>query len=328
MIVISKCPYRISLLGGSTDLDWFVNRHGKGLSIGFSINAYSTIAIKLKKYIPRGILNYSSREEYQNHEDISHPIIRKCLERIPLNYPIEMSSFGDDLSGGGLGSSSSFTVSLIKSLYEINENKISNFDAAHLASEIEIKDCNQPIGRQDQYLSSLGGINILEFRKNGKVSIIKNELIEQNISNYVTKLFLVDTGLRRSAFKKLTQIKNELNSYDLIKRIFDLSSNFIDNCKKAKYENIEVLLEDSLINSWNIKKSLHGVINPELLKIEDLLETNSFKVLKLLGAGGGGYFLIKYEGNDLEKDKIKLSEYELRIHNFEIDFDGAKVWKI
>ncbi len=328
MIVISKCPYRISLLGGGSDLDWFVNSHGIGLTIGFSINAYSTIAIKLKKYSSKGILNYSSREDYQDCDNISHPLIRKSLQRISLGNPIEMSSFGDDLSGGGLGSSSSFSVALIKGLYAIKDKKISNFDAAHLASEIEIKDCNQPIGRQDQYLTALGGVNIVEFRKNGKVSIIKNDLIKKSISSYVSNLFLVDTGIRRSAFKKLTQIHNDSESYNLIKNIYDLTKEFLDKGNNLKCEDLSLLLENTLISSWKLKKSLKGVINKELLKMEELLESHSFKVLKLLGAGGGGYFLIKYNGNNLDDAKIKLKKYELRIDKFEIDFNGAKLWKI
>ncbi len=328
MIVLSKCPYRISLLGGGTDLDWFVKKFGKGLTIGFSINSYSTIAIKLKKNKTKGILNYSSREEYQDIQEISHPIIRNCLQRISLNKSIELSSFGDDLSGGGLGSSSSFSVALIKGLSQIQEKKISNFDAAHLASEIEIKDCKNPIGRQDQYMCSLGGINILEFGESGKVNPIKIQKIEDCIASFVENLFLVDTGIKRSAFKKLTEIKNESDSYNLILNIYKLTEKFIDDCKNAQDENLTSLLEEALINSWNIKKSLTGVSNEKLQFIEQILENNDFKVFKLLGAGGGGYFLIKYTGNNLKEAREKIKQHKLITESFKIDYKGAKTWNI
>ena len=82
MIIISRCPYRVSLLGGSSDLDWFVNQYGHGLSLGFSIKLYSRVIVSYKESNERGILNYSSREEYKNIESISHPIIRSCLKRL------------------------------------------------------------------------------------------------------------------------------------------------------------------------------------------------------------------------------------------------------
>ena len=134
MIIVSKCPYRISLLGGSSDLDWFVKRYGRGMSIGFSISAYSTLFLKSRNLGSRGILNYSSREEYSDVETISHPIIRECLSKYKINNPIELASFGDDISGAGLGSSSSFTVALLNGLNSLLDIKESNYELAKIAS--------------------------------------------------------------------------------------------------------------------------------------------------------------------------------------------------
>ena len=90
MIYIGKSPYRVSLLGGGSDLDWFVKRYGRGMSIGFSISAYSTLFLKSRNLGSRGILNYSSREEYRDVESISHPIIRSCLERFNIKKKLEI----------------------------------------------------------------------------------------------------------------------------------------------------------------------------------------------------------------------------------------------
>ena len=76
-----------------------------------------------------------------------------------IKNPLEISSFGDALIGGGLGSSSSFTIALLKALKFLNNSKISNFEIAKIASDIEINNLSKNIGKQDQFLCALGGGN-------------------------------------------------------------------------------------------------------------------------------------------------------------------------
>ena len=96
MICISRCPYRISLLGGGSDLDWFVEKEGYGISLGYSLSKYSyTVVNKLPKNISRGILNYSSREEYFDADEIAHPLIRSALKYFspPLSHFTLLAKF-------------------------------------------------------------------------------------------------------------------------------------------------------------------------------------------------------------------------------------------
>ena len=80
MIIISRCPYRVSLLGGSSDLDWFVKENGFGICLGFSLNQYSYSVINiLPENAKKGILEYSNREEYTDSNEIVHPIVREVL---------------------------------------------------------------------------------------------------------------------------------------------------------------------------------------------------------------------------------------------------------
>ena len=179
MIYISKCPYRISLLGGSSDLDWFVSENKIGLSFGFSINRYSRVVAGFRNpFIDKGILNYSSREEYADVDDISHPLIRTTLKKLNIYKPIELASFGDIFSGTGLASSASFTIALIKVLNKLNNLDKSNFEIAKIACDIEINDLGTKSGRQDQYLCALGGINMLQFKPNKVVEIHNSKKYE------------------------------------------------------------------------------------------------------------------------------------------------------
>ena len=329
MIIACKCPYRISLLGGGTDIEWFVESEGRGKSIGASISFYSNIFVGYSPNPNYGVLNYSSREEYSEIEIITHPIIRQCLKRFNLDQYIELASFGNVFSGTGLGSSSSFTVALVKAINKMKGVEISNIEAAHIASEIEIKDLQKPIGRQDQYLSALGGVNCFEFLPNGIVKQINYPNINTSVRNYLSNTYLVFTGIKRSATNQLKEQQNAPNSLSELREILSLIDQFIDkSCNLKDVIEIEDLLHNALINSWNIKKCMKGVMNDLLIKIENNLNQYNFKVIKLLGAGGGGYFLVKYLGNDFLKDKSSFINTTSSLIPFQIESQGCLAWEI
>ena len=328
MIIASKCPYRISLLGGSTDLDWFTKKNKKGIAIGVSIKAYSTIFIKERSIDQEGILNYFSREIYSEIDDISHPIIRECLKKYKIKNPIELCSFGDNLSGGGLGSSSSFSVCLIRAICELQDIKISNMEAAFIASEIEINKLKKPIGRQDQYLCSLGGINVIKFNDRNEVESIQNKKIINTIKLYFKNLYIINTGKIRLSSTSLGKIKEDPSSYKSIKKIFEIADNFLNESDNLTEEDLIDFLDLSIKKSWDIKKLMSGVMNDDLKKIEDKLKNFNFEIKKLLGAGGGGYFLVEYKGKFINEDFKNLEQENLQIWKVEIENNGAKAWEI
>ena len=330
MIFISRCPSRVSLLGGGSDLDWFVQDHLRGFSIGFSIQVYSRVIVgKRQSNFKRGLLNYSSREEYKTLDSISHPIIRSSLKHFSITNPIELTSFGDVSLGGGLATSSSFCVALLSSLSKMIDKNISNIELAKLASDVEIDVLKNPIGRQDQYLCALGGVNFLEFKKDGFVKQNYFPNISQAINQFSKELFICDSSIYRSASKTLSNIKNDNNSVESIIKIRDIADDFIINSSRSDDINkIISNLKNSLEESWQIKKSLVGVMNKDLEEIEQFLSKNNFQVFKLLGAGGGGYFLVGYNGSDLNKDLKALKKSKIVLTSINIDNEGCKSWII
>ena len=330
MIIISKCPYRISLLGGSTDLEWFTNENKRGFCIGFTINYFSRVIVTYRsESFIRGLLNYSSREEYKNIDGISHPIIRSTLKRFSIKKPIELCSFGDTIGGSGLGSSSAFTAALIKGINKLNNKIIPNKEVAHIASEIEINDLNNPIGRQDQYLCALGGINFLEFQNPSRVNQVFYPELVKPLENFIKKLYIVNTKITRSANENLQNIKDEKSSFNQIKNILTITDNFINQSKGLNNKEVENLLNYSMIKAWDIKKKMIGVLNEDLMNIEQKLKNNGFTVLKLLGAGGGGYFLVKYEDEDnqFNNSLSNLKRFGLDIKEVNISKEGCTAWE-
>ena len=323
MIVISRCPYRVSLLGGSSDLDWYVKNYEFGVAVGFSIKLYTRVILSYRESSERGILNYSSREEYRDVESISHPIIRSCLKRFNIEKKVELCSIGESISGSGLGSSSSFSAALIKAISKLNSIDLTNQEIAHYASEIEITDLKKPIGRQDQYLCALGGVNILNFRPNGRVSKSNEPNLISAIENFSKKLYIVNTSITRNATTKLENLKKENSTVDFINDLRKIATNFVEKSKSLNQKEIQELLESYMKDAWKIKRMMYGVMTKELFDIEKKLFKAEFSVLKLLGAGGGGYFLVSYNGNNFENSKSELDDNDLKLIKIEICKEGC-----
>ncbi len=328
MIIVSRCPYRISLLGGGSDLISFLEKFDKGLCIGFSIPLYSRVVLSYRNSDSlHGILNYSSREEYSDLNSICHPIIRNCLQILNIKKPIELASFGEPISGTGLGSSSSFTVALIQGLYALQKIEISNEEIANIACQVEIEKMKKPIGKQDQYLCALGGVNILEFQKNKKVIKKKSHKINDAIYKFMENTFLVNTGINRSASKVLKKISSNSDNFEYIKEIYNVAYDFLNEINNDQ-NIITKNLEKSIIKSWSLKRNIVGTMNEKLIDIESFLEKKNFQILKLLGAGGGGYFLVKYKGENFNKDNEFLIKKNLHISKVSISKSGSDFYRL
>ena len=301
MIVVGKAPYRVSLLGGASDLDWFVDKNEYGLSLGYSLNLYSySVLNKLPKVSKFGIINYSSRELYKNIDDIVHPLIRETFKIVDLNFLVELSTYGSASGGSGLGGSSSFLISLISSLSKLLQLKWSQEFIAQKASAVEISKLSKPIGRQDQYLAALGGISSLKFEPSGivtqkKLSPEMDKLLRRLIGNF----YLVPTNKSRNADEILSSIKQDSSSNSMILELREIARNFIESDEKRDHI-LESKFHESVRNSWEIKRNMSNVMNKNLEEQYEYLKNkipNNW--IRLLGAGGGGFFLISL------KEKIK-----------------------
>ncbi len=310
MIIVSRCPYRISLLGGGSDLDWFVKENNYGISLGYSLSKYTyTVINKLPSSAKRGILNYSSREEYSHVDEIAHPLIKTALEELNISNFLEISSFGFASRGSGLGGSSSFLIAILKALYFLKKKTLNNSQIAFEASNIEIKKLKKPIGRQDHYLSSSGNIASFKFSENNnlieKISISKEKFnfLEKATSN----LYLVPSFISRSADKVLDKLKESPNTKIDLLEIRSIAENFINLNEDREYV-LEETFNNCMKESWAIKKKMSGVMNGLLNEQYEELGKIPLNWVRLLGAGSGGYFLIssKLDNKATEEKLFKI----------------------
>jgi D-glycero-alpha-D-manno-heptose-7-phosphate kinase len=304
--VITKTPLRVSFLGGGTDIDYFYKKYG-GAVLSTAIDKYVYITVKRysKLYKKRFRLNYSVTQNTNYINKIRNNIIRECLKVVQIRFPIYVSIVSDIPSGSGLGGSSSVVVGLLKALYELIGKKISKKKIYELACYIEISILKQPMGKQDQFPAVYGGINFVEFQKDGKV---KFKAISLNVFN--PKLFsnslLVWTQNTRSATKELQIQKKNFRKNE--KYLLKIKKNLYDLKSINQFQKVNLKEFGSYINfSWQHKLKLIRMGKRRYLENFLYSNKNNFYGSKLLGAGAGGfwYILAKKANLDLMQKKNK-----------------------
>ena len=323
-MIIARSPLRISLGGGGTDLPSYYREH-EGFLIAAAIDKY--VYVTINRPFNEGIyLKYSEIEHVKTVDEVSHNIIREALKLENLNTPqVEISSIADLPSGTGLGSSGSFTTALLKALYAYRHRHINPEELAELACAIEIDRLKEPIGKQDQYIASVGGITCFAFHKDNSVTFAPLKISRETFHKLEDNLLLFFTGFSRSASEILKDqhIKSQKNDVDMlnnlhfVKEIGYLSKDALESGTTDKFGEL-------MHQHWEHKKKRSGGMSNQ--DIDTWYETalkNGAIGGKVVGAGGGG-FLLFYADRKAEL-RDKMSQLGLVEVPFGIDYEGSSV---
>ena len=323
-MIISRSPLRITLGGGGTDLPSYYKKK-EGFLIAAAINKY--VYVTIMRPFEEGIyLKYSKIEKVKKILEINHPIIRETLKLQKIKKPqIEITTLTDIPAGTGLGSSGSFTTALIKSLYAHNKKLIHPQELAELACHIEIDRLREPIGKQDQYISSYGGVTCFTFKRNGKVIAKALKISHNKLTELEDNLLLFFTGYSRNAGDILKEQdkktkKNEdkmIDNLNFVKELGLKSKKYLETGKLIQFANL-------MNEHWEFKQTRSKKMsNKNISKwYYDGLKNGAIGG-KLVGAGGGGFLM--FYADDKEKLRKKMSQNGLEEIRFNFDFQGTQI---
>lgn len=320
-MIITKTPFRVSLCGGGSDLPAFYEKHG-GCVISTTINKYMYIASHPSFDKKNTVVKYSKTESVDNINNIEHSIFRECLKQERIEG-LEITSMADIPQGTGLGSSSSFTVGLIKNLKCYKRQYISDSEIAEAACNMEINKLGNPIGKQDQYAAAFGGLNYYQFNKDGSVVIEPVLMSHKAFKQLEKNLIMLYVGGEHSASEILKEQTSNVKSGDKEsgqKRIVELTHELK---YELEHDNID-FVGQALHENWLIKKTLaSGISNPKFDEWYDKALKSGAIGGKILGAGGSGFFLFYVPE---EKQEIFRKEMnELPEMEFKFDHQGTTV---
>ncbi len=321
-MIITKTPFRISFVGGGSDLPDFYREH-PGAVLSTSINKYMYISSHNFFEHDKIRLKYSKTETVKGVDEIMHPIFKEALKMFQIEGGLELSSIADVPSGTGMGSSSSFTVGLLHNLYAIKGQHVSKERLAQEACQIEIERLGEPIGKQDQYAAAYGGLNIFRFNTDETVSVEKIYMQNQVLTHLEDNLIMFYTGSQRKANEILTEQKSNTKEADKKATLIEMT-HLVDELKNsltsAKLDDFGNLLHQN----WLLKKRLASKIsNNEIDDAYEVAMKNGALGGKLLGAGGGGFLLFYCEKE--KQSKLIEAMKKFRRIPFGMEHEGSKV---
>ena len=327
-MIIIRAPFRLPLGGGGTDLPSYYHKY-EGSLITAAINKYMFININEPAIVNKIKVNYTKVEicEIDEVENIKHDIVRETLKYLHIKKPMEIFSMADLSAGTGMGSSSSYTVALLKGLNTMMKRDIPLHELAEEACKIEIDLIGKPIGKQDQYAAAYGGILQLEINRLGDVKVSPIDLDHEIMYEIENRLMMFYTNIERDANVVLTEQSNKAKADE------QTAINSMHRIKEIGIEIKQALLVGD-IDKFGTLMHEHWLTKK---KISDKMSTSNIDAWyelglkngalggKLMGAGGGGFLLFCVKNGKRKVLRKAMENAGLKYMDFKFDFEGVKI---
>lgn len=292
-----------------------------GLVVSAAINKYVYVTIN-RRFDDRIRISYSSMENVDSVSKIQHGLVREALRLTGIESGVEITTIADIPGrGSGLGSSSSVTVGLLNAMYAFQGRKPLKEQLAEEACKIEIEIMGAPIGRQDQYAASYGGVNSIRFGGKG-VSVEPIEIGNDMLAEISRNFTLVFTGMTRSASKVLAEeSEDEEDKSSRMREIRNHADQAVLMFQNGDLDSLGTLLNDT----WTAKRGISSMItNPSIDELYGRVMSSGAKGAKLLGAGNGGFLLV-YGDNGLRETLQRELGSDFQMFPLGIDFSGSRI---
>jgi D-glycero-alpha-D-manno-heptose-7-phosphate kinase len=337
----SRVPLRISFAGGGTDIPPYCDERG-GAILGATISlfAYASLVPNDRNTINIDSADFERTIEYSFGgkliEDQQFRLTQLIVEHFRANHALEKICTGLDVRlhcaappGSGLGSSSAIAVALVGCLTSAVHLPLNGYGIANLAHRIERMEAGIAGGKQDQFATTFGGFNFIEFK--GSDTIVHPLRLSHSIVNELeySLVFAYIGGQRFSGGIIDRQVKNYTdNQADAVAAM--------DTQKELAYLMRDALLTGrlhdfgTLLNeAWIAKKKMaQGISNERIDEIYAAGRRAGAMGGKLSGAGGGGFmmFFCKPQHRFEVQRALKAAGCELIDPSF--TSEGISTWRV
>lgn len=329
-MIITRTPFRVSFAGGGSDLPSFYRKH-EGCVLSTSINKYMYVSIHptFGRQVTR--IKYSKTESVDDIRNLTHPIARQLLLDYGLSG-VEIDSTADIPSGTGLSTSSAYTVGLIHAILAFMGKYASQEKIAARACRLEIEELGEPVGKQDQFGTAIGGLKFIRFLPDDTVEVEPIILSKKTKRMLDDNLLLFYTGLTHSAGAVLQeQNKNMKSSKEKIQnmiRMTELAKDMRESLTEGNLQDFGRILNEN----WILKRNIAGSISNSVVdKYYEIAMNAGALGGKLLGAGGGGFLLFYCEQDQQLRLRSALSDlielpFGMETGGTKVIYVGDKDW--
>ena len=329
----SKSPVRISFGGGGSDTSTFFTEYD-GAVINATISLYSHATLKIREdeaiFIHsldlKDSVQFSSLEELLNYTG-KFSLIQAAIKAVKPSFGFELFIHSDFPMSSGLGGSSVVISAILGCFNQFRHDRWDKHDISEISFQAERLHLGVAGGWQDQYATVFGGLNFMEFNINQNI-INPIRLNRDLLLELEESLVLCYTGTTHNSGnihadqKTQTtdrQVKNRIQSnvaltFEMRNHLLRGRLNEFGNC---------------LHRAWELKRSFSSKIsNPWLDEIYNEALNNGAVGGKLLGAGGGGYFLFYVPSFDRHKLMNWIENKGLHYTPFIFEEQGLQSWTV
>lgn len=321
-MIITRTPFRVSFAGGGSDLPSFYRRH-EGCVLSTSIDKYMYVDIHPTFNREDTVIKYNKTEIVSDIRKIKHPIARQLLLDHKLSG-VEIVSTADIPSGTGLSTSSAYTVGLIHALYAFEGKFCSQERIAREACKLEIDELGEPVGKQDQYGTAVGGLKFIRFLPDDSVDVEPLVISKHTHTLLNENLLLFYTGMTHSAGEILKEqnhnVIGEGKKFENLVQMTGLARQMRNALITGNLEDFGYIMNENWILKRNLAKSISNKVIETYYKIA---MDNGAIGGKLLGAGGGGFLL--FYCPEEKQPRLRAALSDLPELPFNMEKGGTKV---
>lgn len=329
----ARAPVRMSFCGGGADLTYFFIDHPAAvLSCTVGLYAHATLVPRDDEQIQIFSEDLGHEEHYASIAELlvaaDKSLLATIVAVIKPKYGFDLYLRSDFPVGSGLGGSSAATTATIAAFNELRQDRWSTYEIAELAFQAERLCFGIAGGWQDQYASAFGGFNLIEFEN--QRNLVHPIRLEDAIRNELEScLVLCDTGISHDSGRLHELQREEIEAESSQTELLSAS---VALCRRMHRYLIRGELRDfgrCLDEAWQLKKRFSSAISHG--RLDDIYEAAlSAGALggKLLGAGGGGFFLFYVQPQHRQRVVQTVRELGCHTQNFRFESCGVTSWRM
>lgn len=327
----ARSPVRISFGGGGSDLTHYFTGES-GAVINTAISLYSHVTLRLRDDEK---INIHSRDlgetlcadnlESAMQQKGRFGLIQALLKAIQPDFGFELYLYSDFPMNSGLGGSAVVSAAVLGCFNQFRQDKWDLHEVAEIAYQAERVYLGVAGGWQDQYATVFGGFNFMEFRMDQNIvhplRIHTDTLLELEES-----LILCDTGTTHDS-GDIHQDQRQQMQQDYIRQQVKTNVELTYQMRNQLLRGKLLQFGQSLHEAWQFKRQFSSKIST--VRLDDIYDSalNHGAIGgKLLGAGGGGFFLFyvpPFHKHDL---MTNLEQAGLKIRPFRFEPEGLRAW--
>ncbi len=327
----SRSPVRISFGGGGSDLThYFAGESGAVINTAISLYSHATLRLREDEKII--IHSRDIRETFIANNLTSSMLtkgrfglIQALLKAIQPDFGFELYLHSDFPMNSGLGGSAVVSAAVLGCFNQFRRDQWDLHEVAELAYQAERLYLGVAGGWQDQYATVFGGFNFMEFRMDQNIvhplRIHNDTLLELEES-----LILCDTGTTHDS-GDIHQDQRQHMQKDHIRQQVKTNVELTYRMRNQLLRGKLLQFGLSLHEAWQFKRQFSAKIsNVRIDDIYDRALDHGAVGGKLLGAGGGGFFIFyvpPYRKHDLMNN---LEQAGLKIQPFRFEPEGLRAW--